>query len=182
MSAPTIRIGERLGPFEGRIDVDAALAYANATDDPNPVYQEQRAVPPLYTVSLALPSYLEAQRVGVEPGAIEGVRGGVHGEHDLRIHRPLQPGANVSWEVWTSGAQQAKPGVLVTQRIVVSDDEGPAIEHFWTTLFIGGTIPAPLGDELVDHTFPEARARTRRRFAHLLGRARPVVSVRRRVG
>src|SRR5262245_30833864 len=137
MTEPRIRIGEVNGPAKGRIDHDAALAYARATNDPNPVYEDGDAVPPVYTVSLALPLYLETQGKSVEPGAIEGVRGGVHAEHDLRIHRPLPRGADVSWTVSTSGAQQTKAGVLVSQHIVVSDDEGPAIEHYWTTMYIG---------------------------------------------
>jgi len=160
MSEPRIRIGERVGPVSGRVDHDAALAYARATNDPNPVYEEGKAVPPLYSVSLVLPEYFESQGSAVEPGAIEGVRGGVHAEHDLRVLRPLTPGADVSWEVSTSGAQQTKAGVLVTQHIVVSDAEGPAVEHFWTTMFIGGAIPESLGEPLLDHTFPDdARAR-----------------------
>ncbi|HEX5588097.1 MAG TPA: MaoC/PaaZ C-terminal domain-containing protein [Acidimicrobiia bacterium] len=156
MTTPRIKIGEHYGPSSGRIDHDAAIAYAHATDDPNPVYDAGGAVPPLYTVSLVLQAYLHAQSDSVEPGAIEGVRGGVHAEHDLWVHRPLAPGADVTWEVTPSGAQQTKAGVLVAQRIVVSDDRGPALEHYWTTLFMGGTIPEPLGTPLVDHTFPEA--------------------------
>jgi len=163
MPEPKINIGEWIGPFEGRIDADAALAYARATDDPNQVYEDGAAVPPLFTVSLIFDAYLQSVRDGVPQGAIEGVRGGVHAEHDLRLHRPLKPGADVSWKATTSGATQTRAGVLVAQHIVVSDDEGPAVEHYWTTLNMGGTIAGPLGEELVDHTFPEESR------AHALG-------------
>jgi len=156
MTSPRIKIGEHYGPFSGRIDHDAALAYARATNDPNPVYEEGGAVPPLYTVSLILGDYLHAQSDAVEPGAIEGVRGGVHAEYDLYQHRPLAPGAAVTWECIAHCAQPTKAGVLIAIRIVVSDDQGPAVEHFWTTMFIGGTIPEPLGPPLADHTFPES--------------------------
>ena len=156
MPTPRIRIGECVGPYHGRIDADAAYAYARATLDPNPVYEEGGAVPPPYTVSLVLPAYVEAQRLGVEPGAIDGAHGGVHGEHSLVVRRPLAPGAPVSWEVCTSGAAKTKAGVLVTHHIVVSDDEGPAVEHDWSTLYLGGTIPESIGEPLVDHTFPES--------------------------
>jgi len=155
MTSPRIKIGDRYGPFEGRIDHDGVLAYALATDDPNPVYATGTAVPPLFTVSLILPGYMQAQMASVEPGAIEGVRGGVHAEHDLWLHRPLQPGADVTWEVTPSCAQPTRAGVLVAQHIVISDARGPVIEHFWTTLFMGGSITEPLGTPLVEHTFPE---------------------------
>jgi acyl dehydratase len=156
MADPRIRIGEHSGPFSGRIDADAAYAYAQATNDPNPVYETGGAVPPLYTLSLILNDYMRAQSTVVEPGAIEGVRGGVHAEYDLYLHHPLAPEAQVSWEVFAHGAQQTPAGVLVAMRIVVSDDQGPAAEHFWTTMFIGGKIPEPVGEPLADHSFPES--------------------------
>src|SRR6266700_1573954 len=141
MAEPRIKIGERYGPFSGRIDHDAALAYACATNDPNPVYQDGRAVPPMYTVSLVLNDYQQAQVDAVESGAIEGVRGGVHAEYDLHEHRPLAPGNDVGWDVFAHCAQPTSAGVLVAMRILVSDEHGPAVEHYWTTMFIGGKIP-----------------------------------------
>ena len=162
MTEPKINIGARTAPGAGRIDHDAAIAYALATNDPNPVYLEGGAVPPLYTVSLTLPTLHEGSRMAVDPGAIAGVRGGVHGEHDVYFRHPLKPGAAVSWYGETSGAVQTPAGVLVPQHIVVSDDEGPAVEHYWSTLYIGGQIPEPvLGEGLADHLLPEeAKARS----------------------
>jgi acyl dehydratase len=155
MTEPTIQVGEWYGPYEGRIDHDAALAYALATDDPNAASREGRAVPPLYTVSLVLPARHTAEVESVPAGAIAGVRGGVHGLHDLVVHHPLAPGADVTWRVTPHCAQQTSAGVLIAQRIVVSDADGPAVEHFWTTLYMGGTIPQSLGPPLADHTFPD---------------------------
>lgn len=150
-----ITVGEWLGPYEGRIDADAALAYARATNDPNLVYEEGRAVPPLYTVSLVLVARHASESSSVPLSAIEGVRGGVHGLHDVIVHRPLAPGVDVSWRATCHSVQPNPAGVLVAQRIVLSDAAGPAVEHFWTTLYLGGSIPEPLGPPLRDHTFPE---------------------------
>jgi acyl dehydratase len=156
MVEPRVKIGERYGPFEGRIDADAALAYARATNDPNPVYEQGRAVPPLYTVSLIFRAFQWAQADSVEPGAITDVHGGVHGEHDVYVHHPLSPGADLTWEVIPYCAQPTPAGVLVAQRAVISDADGPAVEHFWTSLHLGGKIAEPLGVPLADHTFPDA--------------------------
>jgi len=169
--APRVKIGQEYGPADGRIDADAVLAYAHAIDDPNPVYESTDKVHPLYTVSLVLPTYLVAQGDSVEPGAIEGVRGGVHGEHDTVVHRPLRAGVDVTWNVTTHSAAQTPAGVLISQRIVLSDAEGPAIEHYWSTLMIGGKISEPLGPALADHTFPDD-ARTRPLGQHAFGIAR----------
>jgi acyl dehydratase len=161
VTTPKINIGLATEPRQGRIDPDAAMAYALATNDPNPIYMEGRAVPPLYTVSLILASMTESLRLGVEPGAINNVRSGVHGSHDVYFHRPLGPGSEVTWTSETSGAEQTPAGVQVPQKVVVSDAAGPAVTHYWTTLYIGGQIIPPVqGERLADHLLPaEAKAR-----------------------
>jgi acyl dehydratase len=155
MPDPRIHVGATYGPFEGRVDPDAAMAYALATNDPNPVYLDGKAVPPLYTVSLVLPALHEATRNAVDPGAIRNVRGGVHAEHDTYVRRPVLPGAEVRWTADTYCAKPTPAGVLVSQRLHVTDSGGAVlVEHFWSTLYIGGEIDGPLGPDLADHTFP----------------------------
>jgi acyl dehydratase len=157
MTQPVIPVGRTFDTHTGRIDADAAIAYALATNDPNPVYEEGGAVPPLYTVSLILPAYLTANAQSMEPGAIEGIRGGVHGEHDVYFHEPARPGMPVKWTAQTHCAKQTPAGVMVTQRVLVTDDDDtPLVEHFWSTLYLGGTIRAEAGPDLADHTFPES--------------------------
>jgi acyl dehydratase len=160
-SRPTVDVGTTYDERSGRVDADAAKAYALATNDPNPVYPAGGAVPPVYTVSLILPAYAEAGRATIQSGAIEGFTGGVHGEHDIHISNPVRPGARVRWQVTTYSAKQTPVGVMVTHQIAVSDDEGlPLLEHYWSTLFINGRIPTDLGPDLIDHSFPEpARSR-----------------------
>lgn len=156
MTTSKINIGLPMEPRHGRIDPDAAMAYALATNDPNPVCVEGRAVPLLYTVSLVLPAMIQSMQSGVEPGAIDNVRGGVHGSHDVYFHHPLAPGAELSWTSETSGAEQTPAGVQVPQKIVVSDAAGPAVTHYWTTLYIGGKIDPPVqGERLADHLLPD---------------------------
>jgi acyl dehydratase len=161
VSAPRIHIGRTVGPFEGRIDPDAAQAYALATNDPNRIYTDGRAVPPLYTVSLALPALLQGTQGAFDPGAIRGARGGVHGEHDVFFHQPTRPGMSLRWNAVTHCATVTGAGTMVTQRIVLTDDDGaPVVEHLWSTLYLGGVVDQPLGPPLPDHTFP-ATARER---------------------
>jgi acyl dehydratase len=161
MSDPTIHVGTTLDTYTGRVDPDAAMAYALATNDPNPIYAAGGAVPPVYTVSLILPSYLDGVRRGTDPGAITGVTGGVHGEHDIHVIAPVRPGMRLQWATTTHAARQTPAGVMVTHRIEVADDTGsPVLEHYWSTLYINGRIPENLGPDLLDHAFPDdARAR-----------------------
>ncbi len=154
---PRIHLGVPIGPFEGRIDGDAARAFALATNDPNPAYFDGRAIPPLYSVALILPALEEGLRCSIDEGAIVNKTHGVHGEHDVYFHAPMRADSTVQWTVSTSSAHVTPAGVLVTQRIMVSDMVGdPLVEHFWSTLYVGGSSSSLGGPELADHRYPEA--------------------------
>ncbi len=161
MSAETLDLEAGSDYFEGRADEDAVLAFALATNDGNDLYLRGEGVPPLYTAALILPASWEAQQRSTERDLIRGSRGGVHGQQDVVWWAPLQPGMGLRWRATTYGARQTKGGVLVTQRILVTDTAGaPLVEHFWSNFYIGGTLDADFGTGAADHTFPEeARSR-----------------------
>jgi len=158
MAGVSVKLGERIGPQERRIDPDWAMAYALATNDPNPAYLEGGVVPPVFTVSAILPMYLEANQAMTPPGSVTGATGGVHGQHDLYLHKPLQPGSTVRF--WAEGysASNTPAGARVTVRIQLFDEaDDLCVEHFWTTIHIKGTLE-PAGPPLAEHEFPaEAR-------------------------
>ena len=144
-------------PSEATIDEDAVAAYALATNDPNPRYLDGRAVPPLFTATMILRSEWEAQRLGVGAYDVTGARGSVHGQHDVYYRAPLRPGMALRWTAATHSAHQTKSGVIVVQRIVITDLDGRAlVEHLWSSFHIGGTINAAVGPEPPNHIFPEA--------------------------
>jgi acyl dehydratase len=145
------------GPYEGYVDPDAALAFALATNDPNPVYQEGGAVPLLYTVALILPSLSLALNACARESGIPEGHGSVHAEHNVFFHAPVQRGATVRWDVRPHSIRQTPAGALMTQRILVTDDAGsPLVEHFWSNLFIGFRVEMVGGPPLPDHRYPEA--------------------------
>ena len=148
-----------LGPAEGEVDVDAPYAYARATNDDNPVYERGESVPPLYTVSLVFPQFRAAHLHFVD--ALGNTRGGVHGLHDVYYHRPVRPGMRLRWTAVTNSAEQTKAGTRVTLRFLITDEHDvPVVEHYWSNLYFGTSIPEPLGQPLADHAFPEdARSR-----------------------
>lgn len=159
---------ERPGPYRGRIDVDAVLAYARATNDLNPRYLSGAAVPPAFTATLVRSALADSANAPGAMDAIEGRNGGVHGEHDVFLYRPVLPGQEVRWEASFAGLRQTSGGVVLTRRIVVSDVDGvPLVEHLWSDFLIAATIKGDyLASDLPDHTFPEA------------ARGRPVATVR----
>jgi acyl dehydratase len=161
MATQTIDAGTPYTQNEGRIDEDAVFAYALATNDSNDAYLRGAAVPPVFTVSLIRSAFAEASTRGTKPGMIRGARVGVHAQHDVHLINPVRPGMAVQWRGHTHCARQTPAGSLVTQRIEVSDTDGtPLVEHYWSTLHVGGHLDADVGPDLPDHTFPqEARER-----------------------
>jgi acyl dehydratase len=147
--------------YEGRVDSDAVAAFALATNDLNERYARGVAVPPLFTATLILPATWEAQRRGIDHDSVRSARGSVHGEHDVYFWGAVEPGAALRWQATTQGAKQTRGGVVVTQRILITDTEGtPLVEHLWSNFYMGATIDADLGDTLAAHTFPaDARVR-----------------------
>ena len=142
--------------FEGRVDEDAAAAFALATNDGNHRYQDGSAVPPLYTAALILEAQVEAQTTGIGHHAVTDWRLSVHGQHDVYFHQPIRPGTPLRYWGQTYSARQTKGGVLVAQRISVTDPAGAVlVEHLWSNFYAGGSISPEHGPPLPDHTFPE---------------------------
>ncbi|MGX7678182.1 MaoC/PaaZ C-terminal domain-containing protein [Jatrophihabitans sp. DSM 45814] len=153
-------LGTTFDGHEARVDPDAAVAFALATNDPNHACLDGSAVPPLYTgAMIRLASVLGGQRL-IESGAITGARHAVHGEQDVYFLKAIEPGATLRWNTTTYSVRQTRPGVVVTQKAVVTDANGvPVVEHFWSNVHLGGTVNAESGPDLAGHAFPsEARA------------------------
>lgn len=155
MTATTIQLDRVFGPLETTIDADHAAGYALATNDPNPVYQDEGVAPPVFTVSLGLHLYLESMRDGVPAGAVRGATGGVHGQHDTYLHRPLMAGDPVRITAQNHCAYNTPAGAMTSSRLLIADPDGaPIVEHFWSTFHIKGEVEE-VGPRLADHTFPE---------------------------
>src|SRR5215207_3852216 len=78
----------RRGPFRGHLAPDAIAAYAAVTGDCTATMLDGRAVPAVFPVLLVFEAQ-EAARADLPAAVWESVRGGVHGEHDIVLHRPL---------------------------------------------------------------------------------------------
>ena len=157
---PTIRLGVPVGPFEGRVDADAAVAYALATNDPNPACREGTVVPPLYTVSVVMGSFERGQQECIDPGAIVEGRGMVHAEHDMFFHAPIKPEMPLRWTIEAHAVRQTRAGVLFTWRFLIDDGQGQLlVEHLWSSMHVAATTAALGGPDLPDHAYPQAARR-----------------------
>lgn len=156
MTDPAATLGWS-APGEETLDEDAVAAYALATNDPNPRYQDGRAVPPLFTATVIMQAERESRRLGLGPHVVVGAGDSVHGQHDIHFRRPVRPGMAVRCRAESISAHQTSRGVLATQRIVVTDRAGvPHVEHLWSNLHLGGNVTRDVGPPLPGHSFPEA--------------------------
>jgi acyl dehydratase len=147
--------GQRVGPFEGSLDADRVRRFGEATNDPSPQVQAGEIVPSIAVITLLW----EAQNASLDELVPADVRqtasGGVHGEHDVVVHRPLVVGEPLRTWVERHGVRPAGRNSLVTLRYVTLDagDELVA-EQFWTSVWFNTTCE-PAGEPAPEHTFPD---------------------------
>jgi acyl dehydratase len=145
----------RHGPFHGRLAPEAIAAYAAATGDSTTAVLDGLAVPAVFPVILVFTPQ-EAARADVPAAAWQHVRGGVHGEHDIVLHRPLIPGERLETSSWISAVRTSRAGTqIVVQFEQVGADGSVAVEQWWTMMLLGLSGVADLGTMPADHRFPD---------------------------
>jgi acyl dehydratase len=160
VSAPALTLGLPVGPFEDRFDGNRIRQFASATKQPDPRLRPGDVVPPGAAVTL-LWSAQDAARDALVPYAFqEAATGGVHGEHDVVLHRPLALDEPLFTWVEGWGARPAGANSVVTLHYVTRDDRDEVVvEQWWSTVWLGVTCEA-VGAAAPAPAFP-AQARTR---------------------
>jgi acyl dehydratase len=160
----------RHGPFTGGLDPETIARYAAATGDRTASVLDGHAVPAVFPVILVFTPN-EAARGDLPASIWRDVRGGVHGAHDIVLHRPLVPGESLhTWSqicaVRTSGS-----GTRVVMRFEqIGADGAVAVEQWWTMVLLGLSGVADLGSMPADHRFPDdARRRPIGSVTHHIG-------------
>lgn len=150
----------RHGPFPGHLAPETIASYAAATGDRTPAVLAGLAVPAVFPVILIFTPQ-EAARADVPDAVWQRVRGGVHGEHDIVVHRPLVAGERLDTSSWISAVRTSRAGTqIVVQFEQVGADGAVAVEQWWTMVLLGMHGVADLGAMPADHRFPDdARGR-----------------------
>jgi acyl dehydratase len=146
----------RHGPFRGCLAPDAIAAYAAATGDDTVSVLTGHAVPAVFPVILVFTA-VETARADVPAAAWERVRGGVHGEHDIVIHRPVAPGE--TFDTWSeiSATRATRAGTQVVVHLEQVDADGHlAVEQWWTMVLLGLDGMPEFGSMPAAHRFPDA--------------------------
>lgn len=159
----------RHGPYPATVTPEVIAAYAAATGDETAAVRAGAAVPVLFPIALAFAAGDDAR--ADLPDAIWGsVRGGVHGEHDVVVHRPLRPGDEITTWTTVAAIRTVPPGTQVVVHFEHRGSDGAvAVEQWWTMVLLGLAGVDDLGVMPAAHRFPEAAL------------DRPLGSVRQRV-
>jgi hypothetical protein len=149
----------RHGPFSGRLEPQVIAAYAAATGDQTAAVRNGLAVPAVFPVILVFEAQ-EAARADLPAAAWERARGGVHGEHDIVLHRPLIPDEPLDTWSQISAVRTSRAGTHVVVHLEQSDADGRiAVEQWWTMVLLGLNGVADFGSTPAEHRFPDgARA------------------------
>jgi acyl dehydratase len=151
-----IDLDQRHGPFAGRLDPSVIAQYAAATNDTNAPVVAGDAVPATFPVILIFDAQWAAN-AAVPKSVYQSGRNGVHGEHQVLLHRPLVPGEALETFSEPSAVRNTRAGARVVLHMEQFGTNGAlAAEHWWTIFFPGCEELADVGPEPPDHTFPEA--------------------------
>jgi acyl dehydratase len=153
MGTPAERIGATVGPIDFTIDGDRAAAFAAAIGDPEPSHRSGAVAPLTYIV---VPTFdLTVRTLGV---ATEGATllGGVHGEEDIRVHRPLRAGMRLQATGTVYGVRVSSSGTRVAMHVTAGDADGLAAEHYWTCFVRGQVLGESGGPDTPDHQLADA--------------------------
>jgi len=145
----------RTGPFEIDLAVANISAFAVATEDPNPLYLTGQAVPPTYLASMIYRQQATSMGQLIATDVMDRAVSGVHGQHEIVLHRTLIPGERLTGFVEPFSIKPARDNVRVTFRHPAYDEAGDLVaEQWWTTVLIK-TSADPEGPDLPDHSFPD---------------------------
>jgi acyl dehydratase len=154
MSEMTVVPG-RHGPFTGILDLETITAYASATGDHTPTVRDGLAVPAMFPV-IAVFAAQETARADLPEAAWRHVRGGVHGEHDIVLYRPLVPGERLDTWSQIAAVRTTRAGTQVVMHFEQIDADGEvAVEQWWTMVLLGLQDLTDLGAMPADHRFPD---------------------------
>jgi acyl dehydratase len=81
----------------------------------------------------------------------------LHGEHDFRFHRPIEPGETLTVRAKPVGVEGKSSGVVVTTAMETRSDRGDLVnEQYFIGFFRGGTFTGREGVGSPEHGFDES--------------------------
>jgi acyl dehydratase len=148
-----LRAGDQCGPLELPLSSELVRQFAEATRDTNQHFGDGRLVPPSMVATQVYRAQFAAITELVPGDVFSAARSGVHGQHDLLLHRPISSDEKLRIFVETHSARPSGDNLRVTLHHTILDDRDDLVaEQWWTTVLLG-TTAEPTGPELPDYSF-----------------------------
>lgn len=152
----TLRAGDRVGPFELPLGPQLVRQFAEATRDDSQEVRDGQLVPPSLIATQVYRAQFAAIAELVPEDVFSVARSGVHGQHDLLVHRSIASDEKLHTFVETHSARPAGDNLRVTLRHVTLDVQDELVaEQWWTTVLLG-TTAEPTGPALPDYSLSDA--------------------------
>jgi len=153
---------EKLGQWtdgpEFKVDADRTIAYAAATNDPIPAHESGELAPPVFAV-VPIWDTIAAAMAGVTPPEVLLLV--VHGEQDMRLHKPITPGMVLSSTAAPVGIHVKPNGTTVVVKVESRDQSGDLVaEQYMTSFFRGVSDGEGGGEEAPKHKLEGATKST----------------------
>jgi acyl dehydratase len=144
---------EKLGQWtegpEFKVEADRTKAYAAATNDPIAAHVDGELAPPVFAVVPIWETMAGAMTAVTPPEVLLLV---VHGEQDMRFHKPIVPGTVLRSKAAPIGIHVKPNGTTVVVKVETRDETGDlVVEQYMTSFFRGVSDGASGGDEAPDH-------------------------------
>jgi acyl dehydratase len=151
MAVERLQAGDQAGPYTLVLDRAMAAALATTTLDDTASYFDGTALPPTAIATQTYTPQMAAIFELVPASVFAAAHGGVHGRHDLVLHRAIRPGEELHSLVETHSARRSKDNLRVTLRHRTYDArEDLVAEQWWTTVLLG-TSAEESGPDLPAH-------------------------------
>jgi acyl dehydratase len=155
VNAAALTLDTWVGPFADRFDAARLRRFAAATNEEDPRRRAGEGVPPGAAVTLLWSAQNAGRHALVSREFQEAASGGVHGEHDVVLHRPMTCDEPLLTWVEGWGARPAGANSVVTLHYVTRDAQDKVVvEQWWSTVWLGVRCP-PDGAATPAHAFPE---------------------------
>lgn len=153
---------EKLGQWtdgpEFKVDAERTIAYAAATNDPIPAHRSGELAPPVFAV-VPIWDTIAAAMAGVTPPEVLLLV--VHGEQDMRLHKPITPGMVLSSTAAPVGIHVKPNGTTVVVKVESRDQSGDLVaEQYMTSFFRGVSDGDGGGEEAPKHKLEGATKST----------------------
>jgi acyl dehydratase len=151
-------IGQWSEPVTCSVTKEATIAYAAATNDEAKPHVNGDYAPPIYAIVPVFPIMAERTMSAVPDELIMRI---LHGEQDMRFHRPIVAGDELSCRAKVVGVHGRSSGIVVTTLLETRDAKHELVnEQYFTGFFRGGELDGGKGEEPPSHAFdPSLRER-----------------------